>query len=169
MPTRTEERSRRQPRPAREHDPRGDDRARRAAVLRARRRRRRVLLTVVAVLVMGAFSLTLLLLLRRSWPEIPFPQADGLSIVGTTGFVFGLVIGRWRAALLALAVLPVGAIIATDGIWSGVVALVVAGPFALAGLLIGVGIARGLRAIARWRRARAPRRAPGAEAPTPAH
>jgi hypothetical protein len=129
-----------------------------------------VVLTVFALLVAGAFCLTLLLLLPGAWPEIPFPQADGLAIVGITGLVFGLVIGRWLALLLAFAVLPVGGIIATGGLWSGVVALVVAGPYALAGLVVGVGSARGMRALARRRReATSRRRAPRAEAPTPAH
>ncbi len=90
--------------------------------------------------------------------------------MGVTGLVFGLLIGRWHAILLTLAVLPVGAIVATGGIWSGVVALVVAGPYALAGLVVGVGTARGLRALARRRRqATSRRRAPRTEAPTPAH
>ena len=165
-----QERPRTRPRPAREARGHGDERTRRAAVLRARRRRRRVVLTVLAALVASAFCLTLLLLLPGAWAEIPFPQADGLAIVAVTGLVFGLLVGRWLAVLLTLMVLPVGAIVATGGIWSGVVALVVAGPFALAGLIVGVGCARGLRALARRRRqATSRRRAPRTEAPTPAH
>ena len=165
-----QDRPRTRPRPAREARGHGDERARRAAVLRARRRRRRVVLTVLAALVAGAFSVTLLLVLPGAWPEIPFPQADGLAIVGITGVAFGLLVGRWLAVLLTLAVLPVGAIVATGGIWSGVVALVVAGPYALAGLLVGVGSARGIRWLARRRyQATSRRRAPRTEAPTPAH
>jgi len=166
---RTQERPRRQARPHRESGPRDDERARRATVLRARRRRRRVALTVIAATVAGAFSLTLLLLLPDAWPELPFPEANGLAVVAATGLVFGLVIGRWRAALLTLTVLPVAALIAAGGFWSGVIALMVAGPYALAGLLVGVGGARGLRALARWRRSTVRARAPRAEAPTPAH
>jgi hypothetical protein len=165
-----QERPRTRPRPAREGHARRTQRPDRATVLRARRRRRRVVLSVLAALVSGAYCLALLLLLPGSWPELPFPQADGLAIAGITGLVFGLVIGRWSASLLALLVLPVGAIIAPGGFWSGVVAFVVAGPYALAGLLVGVGTARGLRALARRSRtATSRRRSPGAEAPTPAH
>jgi hypothetical protein len=165
-----QERPRTRSRPARDARGHGDERARRAAVLRARRRRRRVVLSVFAALVTGAFCLTLLLILPGAWPELPFPQADGLAIVGITGLVFGLLIGRWLALLLTLAVLPVGAIVATGGMWSGVVALVVAGPYALAGLVVGVGCARGLRVLARRRRAATSRRrTPHADAPTPAH
>lgn len=165
-----QERPRTRSRPARDALGHGDERSRRAAVLRARRRRRRVVLTVFAALVAGAFCLSLLLLLPAAWPEIPFPQADGLAIVALTGVVFGLLVGRWLALLLTLTVLPVGAIAATGGIWSGVVALVVAGPYALAGLVVGVGSARSIRWLARRRyQATSRRREPRAEAPTAAH
>ena len=141
-------------------EPRPDREARRRAVLR----RRRIALTVLGTLAVLAYTQAMSAVTSAAWPSLPFPDWDGLMAVTAVGFAFGLLIRRWWAVGLALVLVPIGAQRSGSLLGGGVIALLVAAPYAALGLAGGVGLMRvrlRRRRVTRRRAARAtpPRRA----------
>lgn len=138
---------------------RPDREARRRAVLR----RRRIALTVLGTLAVLLYTQAMSAVTAAVWPSLPFPDWEGLMAVTAVGFVFGLLIRRWWAVALALVLVPIGAERSGSVLGGGVIALLVAAPYAALGLAGGVGLMR-LRLrrqrVTRRRTARAPRPRP---------
>ncbi|MFL5826806.1 MAG: hypothetical protein ACJ76V_09810 [Thermoleophilaceae bacterium] len=105
-----------------------------------------------------AFPVVLAALFAKTWQLMPFPDTDAALVALAAGFAFGLAVHRWSALWLALTVLPAG-MGGEGGFFGGVVALIVAGPFALVGLSAGVALVQRLARVVIRRmiaRARAP-------------
>jgi hypothetical protein len=133
-------------------DPHSRRRARRQAVVR----RRRIAGSILVALLTVAFTLTLRAVLRSSWPELPFPQRDGLLTVAAVSFGFGLLIRRWWSIFLCLGIVPLAAHTSGGGLAGGAIGLLVAGPYAVVGFGGGVAVSRALVRPERLRAAVSP-------------
>lgn len=109
---------------------------------------------MLGILAAVGYFLVMRAVLGAVWPTLPFPTADGLVAAAGVGFGFGLVIRRWWAVLLALAMAPLAAASSGSVLGGGLIGLVVGGPYAAIGLGGGVALGR-----ARTHRASARRRA----------
>jgi hypothetical protein len=94
-----------------------------------------------------AFPVVLVALFAKTWQLMPFPDPEAALVALAVGFAFGLAVHRWSALWLALLVLPAG-FGGEGGFFGGMVALFVAGPFALVGLAAGVALVQRLARIA---------------------
>jgi hypothetical protein len=128
-----------------------------AAELAARRRRRRRAIAAGRVTVLVLYGAALAVAFDRAWPGAPFPEPAGLVAATVVSALTGVLIARPWALLLPVALLVVGS---SDGygIFSGIVLLVVGGPYAIAGMAAGIALGRLLRRP--FRRAAAPPPAP---------
>jgi hypothetical protein len=116
----------------------------RAAERAARRRRRRLAVTLGRGVVLGCYGAALTVVFARAWPGAPFPEPRGLVAAVAVSAVAGVLIARPWALFLPIALVVVGS---WDGygIFSGIVLLVVGGPYALTGMAGGILIGRVLR------------------------
>ncbi|MBX5470341.1 MAG: hypothetical protein IRZ21_10635 [Thermoleophilaceae bacterium] len=121
-----------------------DDRTRSRTARRLARRGRVLRLGPLAG---AAFLVALQALFKGTWELLPFPDADAALAALAAGAAFGVAVHRAWALCLAALVLP-AALVDGAGIFEAIAALVVAGPFALAGLASGVAIARRVQRIA---------------------
>jgi hypothetical protein len=101
------------------------------------RRWRELCLAAVATVGYGVLMGSVL---PGNWPLMPFPQTHPVVLAGLIGLPVGLLLRRrWWALLLPLTLLvalnPHGA-----GFAGAIVAFVIAGPFATAGIAIGMAI-----------------------------
>jgi hypothetical protein len=117
-------------------------------------RKARIRLALAAI----SFPVVLAALFARTWQLMPFPDTEAALVALATGFAFGLAVHRWSALWLTMLVLPAG-LGGEGGFFGGVVALFVAGPFALVGIAAGVALVKRLARVA-IRRMIAPARPP---------
>jgi hypothetical protein len=94
--------------------------------------------------VAAVYGAALALTFASTWPGAPFPEPRGLASAVAVSVLAGVIVARAWALLLPLVLLVVGS---SDGygVFSGIVLLVVGGPYAITGMALGIGLGRALR------------------------
>jgi hypothetical protein len=111
-----------------------------------------------------AYGVLMALVLPPRWPLMPFPQPAPVLLAALIGIGFGVLLRRRWAPLLPLSMLvalnPPGA-----GFAGEIVVLFLIGPFAGAGILIGMAIGRRAHRLALRRTIKRARRSSRGRAP----